>query len=314
MKTILVTGSLGTIGQKLVRELKLRGHCVFGCDLIHNPNEVGFRVSDRIQDASYFRCDVGEFRQIDRVIQKLPQLDLVYHAAAEFGRWNGEDFYEQLWRTNAVGTKNIIKLQEEYKFRIVHFSSSEVYGDWSSDMSESVMSERPIRQMNDYAISKWVNEMQLQNAKDETGCEWVILRLFNTYGPGEMYSPYRSANCRMLHCALNGIPWKVHSGHIRTSSYVDDSVRTIANIADKFIPGSIYNISGDKPHTMEELSDIIIRVTGCSKTLVSVMPPEPMTTHSKRPTNSKAVEELGHKCEVSLEDGIRRTADWMRTL
>jgi nucleoside-diphosphate-sugar epimerase len=39
--------------------------------------------------------------------------DLVYHCAAEFGRWNGEDFYEQLWRTNAVGTKNVIRLQEE---------------------------------------------------------------------------------------------------------------------------------------------------------------------------------------------------------
>ena len=55
---------------------------------------------------------------------------LIVVAAAEFGRWNGEDFYETLWRTNAVGTKNVIRLQERLKFRLIHFSSSEVYGDW----------------------------------------------------------------------------------------------------------------------------------------------------------------------------------------
>ncbi len=67
--------------------------------------------------------------------------DCVYHCAAEFGRWNGEDFYEQLWRTNAVGTKNIIRLQERLNFRLIHFSSSEVYGDWPELMVETVMDE-----------------------------------------------------------------------------------------------------------------------------------------------------------------------------
>ena len=45
------------------------------------------------------------------MIEKLGRFDVVYHAAAEFGRWNGEDFYESLWRTNAVGTKNVIRLE-----------------------------------------------------------------------------------------------------------------------------------------------------------------------------------------------------------
>ena len=64
------------------------------------------------------------YRQLERVFDKLGPFDYVYHCAAEFGRWNGEDFYENLWRTNAVGTKNMIRLQEDRGFRLIHFSSS----------------------------------------------------------------------------------------------------------------------------------------------------------------------------------------------
>lgn len=312
MRTILVTGCLGTIGRRLTEELRRRGHHVFGCDLAHDASECGFRVFDIIDNPGYLRCDVGEFRQVQHLFQYIPDIELVYHTAAEFGRWNGEDFYEQLWRTNAVGTKNLLKMQKVHRFKLVHFSSSEVYGDWMQPMEESVMADHPIRQMNDYAMTKWVNEMQLQNARLEHDSEWVIVRLFNTYGPGERYSPYRSANCRMLYCALKRIPWKVHSGHVRTSSYVDDSVRTLANIAERFNRGEIYNIAGDKPHSMDELSDIILKVTGCPPELRSVMETEFQTTRYKHPVITKAVNQLEHRCEIGLEEGIARTAQWMR--
>ncbi len=77
------------------------------------------------------------------------------------------------------------------------------------------------------------------------GTESVVVRLFNTYGPGEYYSPYRSVNCRFFYCALHNLPWVVFSGHLRTSTYLADTVRTLANIADSFRPGETYNIGGD---------------------------------------------------------------------
>ena len=105
-KNILVTGGLGAVGSFLVPELRARGHNVFLCDLRHH------------HDPQYVRCDVGEFHQVERLWRgegwtsgycpKGFQFDLVYHLAAEFGRWNGEDYYENLWRTNAVVTKNIL--------------------------------------------------------------------------------------------------------------------------------------------------------------------------------------------------------------
>ena len=53
----------------------------------------------------------------------------MYHLAAEFGRINGEEHYEQVWRTNAIGTRNVLELQRERGFRHIFASSSEVYGE-----------------------------------------------------------------------------------------------------------------------------------------------------------------------------------------
>ena len=136
---ILVTGSRGVVGKPLSEELKKRGYHVWLADRMHSfePN--------------YFRFDVGEFRQVESVLTA-QDFDYVYHLAAEFGRRNGEDFYENLWKSNTIGNKNMIRMQERLKFRMVFFSSSEVYGDYRDVMYEDIMDKVAIKQMNDYCI------------------------------------------------------------------------------------------------------------------------------------------------------------------
>jgi len=309
---ILVTGGLGTVGAGLVAELRRRGHHVVACDLWHQPDELAFSLPGDIPAPRYARCDVGEFRQLERVFERLGPFDYVYHCAAEFGRWNGEDFYETLWKTNCIGTKNVIRLQERLGFRLIHFSSSEVYGDWPELMVETVMDAYEIKQLNDYAMTKWVNEMQIRNSAAQHGTESVVVRLFNTYGPGEYYSPYRSVNCRFLFCALHGLPWTVYRGHVRTSTFLADTVRTLANICERFIAGETYNIGGDQPHTIEELAEVVLRVSGADPGLVRYADAEPMTTRAKLVDVSKAVRDLDHRSSYSLEEGMRITAEWMR--
>jgi dTDP-glucose 4,6-dehydratase len=309
---ILVTGGKGTVGSVLVTELKGRGHEVVSCDLTHGDHEIGFSLRTDVLPPEYVRADVGEFRQLERVFRTLGPFDYVYHLAAEFGRWNGEDFYEQLWKSNVVGTKNVIRLQEKLGFKLIHFSSSEVYGDWPDLMVEQVTEDHEIKQMNDYALSKWVNECQVRNSVAQFGTESVIVRLFNTYGPGEYYSPYRSVNCRFMYCALMGKPWIVFRGYYRTSTYVQDTVSTLANIVDRFHAGETYNISSDQYHSIEELAELIIAASGADPELVEYRDAEVLTTRVKRVDNQKSVQDLGHRNTVTLEEGIARTLDWMR--
>jgi dTDP-glucose 4,6-dehydratase len=312
---VLVTGGRGTIGAPLCAELRRRGHAVLAVGRRRDEREWSFHEGGP-SDADYARADVANHRQLARVFEDLGPFDLTYHLAAEFGRWNGEYFYENLWRTNVVGTKNVLDLVAEHGGRLVQISSSEVYGDWSGDgMAEGVMDAHPVRQLNDYAISKWVNELQVRNAVLSTcGLPVVVVRPFNIYGPGERYSPYRSVNCRFLYSALCGREWTIYRGHRRTSLYVDDAVRTLAALADKgrFRAGATYNLASTEDHTIERLSDLVLKVTGADPELAHVEDPEPMTMLSKRPVVTRAVADLDHRCEVGLEEGLGRTWEWMK--
>ena len=139
---IMVTGGSGFIGTNLVNELRSRGHEVLSVDLLHHEDEADL-YSDSYSD--YVRGDIRNYRQMERIFDENEKFDYVYNLAAEYGRWNGEGYYENLWETNVIGLKNMIRLQEKLGFRMISFSSAEVYGDYEGIMTEDVMENRPIK-------------------------------------------------------------------------------------------------------------------------------------------------------------------------
>jgi dTDP-glucose 4,6-dehydratase len=303
-KRILVTGGAGFIGTNLVHELELRGHEVFAIDLFNTERE------------NYARADVRSYRQVERIFER-HSFDYVYHLAAEYGRWNGEDYYENLWQTNVIGTKHMIRLQEKLRFRMIFFSSAEVYGDYEGVMTEDVMEKNPIGdtyQMNDYAITKWAGELMCLNSAKMFGTETVRVRPVNCYGPHEHYTPYRGFIPKFIYHALFRKPYTVFRGHRRIIDYVEDSCRTWANIVDNFIPGAVYNVAGrpEWERDIREYSDLILAATGRDDSLVTYEEAEPFTTKVKTIDCSRAIRDLGHDPKVPPEEGIRRTVAWMK--
>ncbi len=301
MGPILVTGGGGFIGSSLAKELVSRGHEVIASDLDSRDQE------------GYVRCDVRAFRQLERLVES-HRFDYVYHLAAEYGRWNGEDYYENLWQTNAIGVKNVIRLQEKHKFRLVFFSSAEVYGDYDGTMTESVMDRVPIKQLNDYAITKWAGELMCLNSANQFGTETVRVRPVNCYGPGEHYTPYRGFIPKFIHHSLHSEPYTVYKGHKRIIDYVEDTCRTFANIIDNFKTGEVYNVGGRPEWEMDvkAYSDLILKTVGRDDSLVTYKDAEPFTTKSKPIDCSKAIRDLKHDPEIAPAEGIRRTVAWMR--
>jgi dTDP-glucose 4,6-dehydratase len=107
----------------------------------------------------------------------------------------------------------------------------------------------------------------------------------------------------------------VYSGHKRTSTYITDMARTLANIAGNFKAGEVYNIGGEDFHSVEDAADLILKRLGKEsrrKELVVYKPEELLTTKQKLVDCAKARRDLGHKATVGLDAGIANTLDWMR--
>jgi len=123
---------------------------------------------------------------MENVLEQVP-FDFVYHAAAEFGRMNGEDFYRRLAHQRGRDEES----DQAAGAKTLPNGDFLQFGDLrrlEGLMEETRLTSTPLKQMNDYAITKWVNELQVTNSVAKNGTETVIVRLFNTYGPGEPFS------------------------------------------------------------------------------------------------------------------------------
>lgn len=311
MANIVVTGALGTLGRPLVKKLIEQEHRVFEIDLMNNGG------------ARYFRADISNYRELINALSIIESwckqqtgegIHYVYHLAAEFGRMNGEIYYDKLWGTNAVGTKNILEAQKGGIFeKLIFTSSSEVYGEVQAEsLHENLMDEVSILQHNDYAISKWVNEKQIINHQKRTGLPVMRLRLFNAYGPGEYYTPFRSVVCLFCYRGLNDIPYQVYEGYHRVFMYVDDLIPTMANCIGMFVSGRVVNIGGVEYRSVKEMSDIVLKTLDKDDSKVEYLPEDKHNTVNKRPDITLAKETLGHNPMITLEEGVPLTIEWMK--
>lgn len=304
---VVVTGHQGTLGKPLVAALRDAGHAVYGIDRSHEPH------------AWACRADIGCHRQLHRALcqYEADEETLVYHLAAEFGRHNGEDYYETLWRTNAVGTKNVLVCQRLMGFRLIFASSSEVYGEGPFDralIDEDMVWRCPPRHHNDYAMSKWVNEQQIHNARRAWGARAMVLRFFNAYGPGEYYHPYRSVIALFCYRALHGLPYTVFRGYARVFQYVGDFIKTLAGAAERFQDGETINLGGEEYCEVVDAHRLISEQLGLDpyRAEVTFADRDAHNTVSKRPDISTAKALLAHNPTTPLSEGIAQTLAWMR--
>lgn len=338
---VLVTGCRGTIGRPLCRALAAQGHAVVGVDLVHAT-----LPWDR-----YRRADVANHRELARAIAELQgdgrRIDVVYHLAAEFGRLNGAEHFETLWRTNCVGLRTLVDLLRSgaaaTDVRLVHASTSEVYGAPSPkfrrpttrvvreadghdhvQLDEAVADDCP-RPLNDYAISKYANELQLRTAgTDRDGLAWAGVRIFNCYGPGEVGTARRSVVSRFIHALLHREPCLVYERTARDALYIDDLVAALVRFLDRDTfeqaRADFTNLAGGEYHTIGELFDLLVDLVHEEvgtpvdelRALAVRQDFEPGNSRDKLPARERAARLLNWSPRVSLRDGLRATIRWVR--
>ena len=132
-------------------------------------------------------------------------------------------------------------------------------------MSEDVLDRVEIKQMNDYAMSKWVNEMQILNSATHYEYRVRPRALVQHLRPGRALQPVPIGDLPVLlsHAARHSdpsVPRLQANQHLHHRHGEDAGEHQ-----RKFKPGEVYNIGGDDYHTIEEVADIVLRLTGKQK-------------------------------------------------
>ncbi len=300
---ILVTGGAGFVGSTLVRKLLDRGYKVTVLDNLSTG------LQDYLPKNEALKLVVGNVENFEYVSSVVRGHQKVMHLAAQ--AFIPFSYQEPLHvaEVNAIGSINIFKACLNHKVkRLVHISSSEVYGSAQyTPMDEA----HPLSPQSTYSVAKVAADMWAQTFYWEHKLPVVILRPFNTFGARETL-PYFIPE--MIRQSLKESV--IHVGNLEASrdfTYVDDVAEAmILALEEKEIEGEIINLGTRQTRKMKEILATIKREVGADEKDV-------VTDKNRlRPNdvkilvgdNSKARKMLGWNPKTRFDEGIQRTVNW----
>jgi UDP-glucose 4-epimerase len=263
-KSVLVTGGAGFIGSHLCEALLEQGHRVTVLDNLSTGRSLNML---RLQAASNFRfCegDVADEAVVDRAVSGS---DVVFHLAAAVGvRLILENPIDS-FRSNVVGTENVLKAAVEHgTAKVLIASTSEVYGKVAripQREDDDVLLGPTSYSRWSYAACKMLDEF-LGLAYARLGAPVVCFRLFNTVGPRQT-GEYGMVVPRFVQAALERRPLQVHGdgSQSRCFLHVSDAVDAILRLeqAPEAV-GHVFNIGSTESVTILELAHRVLAATG----------------------------------------------------
>lgn len=301
--SVLVTGGLGVIGQRLSQKLRERGYDTVTSDV---------RI---LKQDGYRRGDITQYVEMDRIFKEF-KVEHVFHLAGEVGRVNGEEFPRRAVDINVSGTINLAQLCLEHGARLYFASTSEVYSGipGHDKLTEDLVDVHGFPPTNVYGISKWHAEHYLRHFSDFFNLNAISFRFFMCYGEGEYPNPYRSAMTNFVYSALTGKTLNVHRGTARSWCYIDDIVGGCIAAMEKAPQNGYqaYNIGRDDLRPTEEVAELIVKLAGASPSQLVFSNPDRLVYPVKDASFAKARRDLEWEAMITLEDGIQRTIAWQK--
>ena len=308
--TILLTGCAGFIGSNVCRILVDRGDSVTGVDNLDDSYDVRMKRwrLERLAHPrlSLHEADISDITSLRPLFEEGPPFDAVINLGARAGiRASIEDphsFYE----SNTIGTLNLLELCRQFGVpKFVLASTSSVYGEETPrPFREDGDTSRPI---SPYAASKKAAETMVYAYHHLHGIDATVLRYFTVYGPAGR--PDMSI-FRFIRAVYEGDELTLYGdGSVeRDFTYVDDvAVGTVASLRP--LGFEIINLGGHRAYAM---SQVIAMIEECldMKARVHRTAPHPADMDATLADIERARRILDWEPRVSLEEGIRRTADW----
>jgi nucleoside-diphosphate-sugar epimerase len=303
---VLITGVAGFIGSNLAKKHLANGDTVFGNDNFSTGKRSNI---SQLQELELFEGPLAES------MNSFPKdIDVVYHFASPASPEKYMNMAMNTMDVNTSGTLSLLNFCLQSGARLVFASTSEVYGDpLVSPQSEDYWGNvNPIGPRSVYDEAKRFGETLTAHFQRETKVSAGIVRIFNTYGPhmdpwdGRVVSTF-------IRQALANEPLTIFGDGTQTRSfcYVDDLVSAIIAMGESSHAGPI-NLGNPKEHTLLELADLVRSIVGGLQEIKFLDLPQD-DPKRRNPDISRARDLLNWEPEVKIDEGIRLTAEWMKS-
>lgn len=308
---VLVTGAGGFIGSHLVEALVRRGDRVRAFVRYNSRGNLGQLenvLPEVVREVEVYR---GDLRDGDAIQKAMAGCQMVFHLGAVVAIPYSYIHPMEFVQTNVLGTVQVLNACLAIGVeRLVHASTSEVYGTAQYvPMDET----HPLQAQSPYAATKIAADQLVESYFRTFGLPVSIVRPFNTYGPRQSA---RAVIPTIIVQALAERPIELGSlSPSRDLTYVDDTVAGfIAAAESPGVIGEVLNLGAGQDVSVGKLAQTVLGLMGKDLPVVSRserIRPLKSEVLQLRSDNRKAHRLLGWSARVTLEDGLKRTIDWV---
>jgi dTDP-glucose 4,6-dehydratase/UDP-glucuronate decarboxylase len=320
MQTILVAGGAGFIGTHLCKSLLSDNYKVICVDNFITGNKNNLKELLKNPKFSLLEQDIIQPIQCSKT--GIQSLDYIFHLAspASPNKKSSRSYVNHPIETllvNSEGTHNLLELARQFNAKFLYASSSEVYGD----PAKSPQKEDYFGNVNPNGIRSVYDEGKRFGEAITFGyirkyeVDARVIRIFNTYGPIMQPDDGRVVS-NFINQAINDKPITVYGKGKQTRSlcYIEDMISGIkmAMLASS-TKGEVFNLGNPEEKSILEIANLIKNMTNSKSEIVFEDLPED-DPKVRKPDISHAKEILGWEPRVAVEEGLRKTIEYFKSI
>jgi NAD dependent epimerase/dehydratase len=310
-KRVLVTGAGGFIASHLVERLIAEGARVRAFVRYNSRGDLGLLHMLPAEALSQVEIIAGDLRDVEAVRESVKDIDTVFHLGALIAIPYSYVHPREVVETNVMGTLNVLMAAREFGTqRVIHTSTSEVYG---TARYVPIDESHPLQGQSPYSASKIGADRIAESFYRSFNVPVVTIRPFNTYGPRQSA---RAVIPTIISQALTRDEVKLGSVEpSRDFTFVADTVDGFLRAASADdVLGEEINLGNDNTIRIGDLAEKIFGMIGRTPRLVTDsqrIRPGRSEVLKLWASNKKAKELIGWEPRISLDEGLRRTVEWI---
>ncbi len=303
---LFVTGGLGFIGSNFIINIlkNYPGYSIVNLDdELEGSNHMNLESIKNYENYTFVK---GNICNQEIITKYANDCDIIINFAAESHVDRSISNAKPFINTNIVGITNILEVVKDLNKKLIQISTDEVFGSLTND---SAKEDHKLNPSSPYASSKAAAELLVNSYVTTYGCDCIITRCTNNYGPRQFPEKLIPKTILLAHNDKK-IPIYGNGKNIRDWIYVDDHCDAILEVIKKGRRGESYNVSSNNELDNLTIVKKILKLMEKSEDLIEFVEDRPGHDLRYSLDSTKIRKELGWNEKMNFDIGIEKTVKW----